>query len=1239
MSASREATLAGVGTLHLSVDSDSLDSDDPYVIHGIALGTGDITVGQSGTKKLWPSDELKQAAETLEGQPLVKDHINNTDGKIGTVTHAEYIEDVGVVYEAEVAPHYDQIAKDINAGLMEVSVRAYHTPEEELPEDEETGAKIAQNVLFDNLSVVNDGAAPSNTAEGGPVDDFTEKYGTAEATATIGTDRATATLSRSKAVLEADSQIADRDVTADDMSMSLADTPSKGDAFAPDEQSIYDTKSDAEDEAEEMGCGASAHKIELDGETKYVPCSSESEYKQHLHDREVEENMQSLIEAGMQFFDTVNDNMVAVDSVTGDVATIVEPYGDAQWDEPVGKIVEKIADAEWINASGVRAVEEGMRFFSRTNDTVCVIDSIEGKIATVRTEDGEARWKEEIDNIMRKLADGVWRDANPEMEENSGRVHFAALDPRDNCEDCLSQTEQLADIDGVYEAEGTMFGIAPDEHNDDATGHPDNAKYPMTSCDGEDSVDSAWKMRGHGHYSVSQSDLEDRIRAVAEEMDCDPETVGLDEFGSQDPTGVASELEATFKQGDWVSWETRNSTEKGKVIGSYSEGDDLPDFRGSRNLSPEGDEVLYSLRMYKDEDGTWHPIEGKPIGHYEDSVSSIDEPANVSESSVELGRSNHEDYDVDEEEWVQWYPTDTTEAHGWAMTVDDDSVEIEKWDQNSNGEWKKEGSTVTKDMEEVEPWGNFPRKQEEFADEIDDGDPRKKPAQGAERQEGSEENPDGSAASEENARGFTTTELDEDDDDEPEEADIDFSDSIIQGLKNKKKEHNEEHGDEEGKKVTLSMLKKVYRRGAGAYSDSHREGMTRQQWSYARVNAFLYLVRNGNPENDAYTQDNDLLPDGHKRATENSATVPGSDDANVASMAYSSDDNTASMMTYGPDHPDVFATFEAAAERAGELGIGGVHTHKYDGKTHYMPGTSHKKYKKATGGDSSEMGMHGDGHSEEMKRHCPVCGKHGDCGCYSDMMGYMADNHGRGGHAGSMMDSGSMSQSRTVPVAQQTAPSDTDVGAEALKSILTMIEKEDISLDELSESDLDDKVVVDEDELDELAQQAEKAESVEAELSTLTDKLDEADEASEVVDELGDEEIDLITSDEDSTVVEAELAEMVDEVQGIYAEELAEHYPGMSAEDLADKFGPLELRDTFEETDAAELSTAIEQSEPEPQGGTATEEELEDEKSASDDDELDAESLEAYAEYYEAQGWDSQAAKIREGELDPRNDR
>jgi len=66
---------------------------------------------------------------------------------------------------------------------------------------------------------------------------------------------------------------------------------------------------------------------------------------------------------------------------------------------------------------------------------------------------------------------------------------------------------------------------------------------------------------------------------------------------------------------------------------------------------------------------------------------------------------------------------------------------------------------------------------------------------------------------------------------------ITFSAKVTESLKNKVKEHNSKHS----KKVTLSQLKKVYRRGAGAFSSSHRPGKTRGQWAMARVNMFLKM--------------------------------------------------------------------------------------------------------------------------------------------------------------------------------------------------------------------------------------------------------------------------------------------------------------------------------------------------------------------------------------------------------------
>jgi hypothetical protein len=95
-----------------------------------------------------------------------------------------------------------------------------------------------------------------------------------------------------------------------------------------------------------------------------------------------------------------------------------------------------------------------------------------------------------------------------------------------------------------------------------------------------------------------------------------------------------------------------------------------------------------------------------------------------------------------------------------------------------------------------------------------------------------------------------------------------FSASVEKSIENKVKEHNEKASKE--RKATIGMLKAVYRRGAGAYSVSHRPGMNRNQWAMGRVNAFLRLLKSGKPKNSAYTTDNDLLPSGHPRSSKKS---------------------------------------------------------------------------------------------------------------------------------------------------------------------------------------------------------------------------------------------------------------------------------------------------------------------------------------------------------------------------------
>jgi hypothetical protein len=120
------------------------------------------------------------------------------------------------------------------------------------------------------------------------------------------------------------------------------------------------------------------------------------------------------------------------------------------------------------------------------------------------------------------------------------------------------------------------------------------------------------------------------------------------------------------------------------------------------------------------------------------------------------------------------------------------------------------------------------------------------PAPRKDRIVGSSRNESGSASSSSSGRSITIDE------------------STLTSLKAKVKEHNASVADGESwKRTSVGTLKAVYRRGAGAFSGSHRPGMARGQWAMGRVNAFLKILKSGKPSNPRYVTDNDLLPSGH----------------------------------------------------------------------------------------------------------------------------------------------------------------------------------------------------------------------------------------------------------------------------------------------------------------------------------------------------------------------------------------
>jgi HK97 family phage prohead protease len=176
-----------------------------------------------------------------------------------------------------------------------------------------------------------------------------------------------------------------------------------------------------------------------------------------------------------------------------------------------------------------------------------------------------------------------------------------------------------------------------------------------------------------------------------------------------------------------------------------------------------------------------------------------------------------------------------------------------------------EGDEITAGLVSMLLWGGgsskeSARRAQEYAERIvaqlDDEqrvDPR---APKSDQIKGSDDNPAGSA--------------------KDKTGDIKLNDATEKALQTKADEHNEAmKADDrpEWTRVRLGALKSVYRRGAGAFSTSHRPNMTRAQWAMARVNAFLYLARTGKPENPKYVSDNDLLDPQHPKYSSSRSTV------------------------------------------------------------------------------------------------------------------------------------------------------------------------------------------------------------------------------------------------------------------------------------------------------------------------------------------------------------------------------
>lgn len=154
--------------------------------------------------------------------------------------------------------------------------------------------------------------------------------------------------------------------------------------------------------------------------------------------------------------------------------------------------------------------------------------------------------------------------------------------------------------------------------------------------------------------------------------------------------------------------------------------------------------------------------------------------------------------------------------------------------------------------------------------------------------------------------------------------------AVIDTLREKAKEHNEEVGNNPSKRTNASTLKKVYDRGIGAYRTNPQSVRptvsSASQWAFARVNSFLFALRNGKFRSGKHDQD--LLPKGHPMSTK-------------ASKPYHKPEEEEEMMDGKDAQLSYFRTEEEAEEYAEFLGCEGTHSTTIDGETFFMACATH----------------------------------------------------------------------------------------------------------------------------------------------------------------------------------------------------------------------------------------------------------------------------------------------------------
>lgn len=218
---------------------------------------------------------------------------------------------------------------------------------------------------------------------------------------------------------------------------------------------------------------------------------------------------------------------------------------------------------------------------------------------------------------------------------------------------------------GIYVADdGTWLAVAPSEHSEDSTEHPDDGKYPVDSCA---DVEDAWKLAGHGDYSIEESTLENRIQRAARAQDCD--VPGETEDSTDCPCDTETETDMT-NEDDTETYEFDVTVDTGPTLDDLTdEFDTVEALRDERDaLESSIDEMEQELRDAFDEAEHFEVSLDEdecPCDAVDDLVADLDEKA----EEVSDLRDRLDEFETDRKEEL-------------LSDLDDLGADVEEWEDD-----------------------------------------------------------------------------------------------------------------------------------------------------------------------------------------------------------------------------------------------------------------------------------------------------------------------------------------------------------------------------------------------------------------------------------------------------------------------------------------------------------------------------------------------------------------------------